>query len=93
MQWLNDPQPKEEIENIRYAIKRRPHGSEPWVSKAVARFGLENTLRNPWRPEKGMTPFSLTVLPFLSDCWGHRCPNTLYGGLECDRRTPAGTRT
>ncbi len=52
--WLNHPQPKEEIENIRYAIKRsRPHGSGPWVSKAVARFGLENTLRNPWRPEKG----------------------------------------
>ena len=52
--WLNHPQPKEEIENIRYAIKRsRPYGSEPWVSKAVAQFGLENTLRNPWRPEKG----------------------------------------
>jgi hypothetical protein len=31
-------------------------GSEPWVSKAVARFGLEN--RNPWRPEKAyLTPF------------------------------------
>src|SRR5208282_5399194 len=32
--WLNHPQPKEEIANIRYAIKRsRPYGSEPWVSK------------------------------------------------------------
>jgi len=52
--WLNHPQPKEEIENIRYALKRsRPYGSEPWVSEAVARFGLENTLRNPWRPKKG----------------------------------------
>jgi len=52
--WLNHSQPKEEIENIRYALKRsRPYGSEPWVSKAVARFGLENTLRNPWRPKKG----------------------------------------
>jgi hypothetical protein len=52
--WLNHPQPKEEIENIRYAIKRsRPYGSEPWVSKAVAQFGLENTVRNPWRPRKG----------------------------------------
>lgn len=47
------PLPKEEITNIRYALKRsRPYGSEPSVSKAVARFGL-NTLRNPWRAEKG----------------------------------------
>ena len=52
--WLNHPQPREEIENIRCAIKRsRPYGSEAWVSKAVAQFGLENTIRNPWRPEKG----------------------------------------
>jgi putative transposase len=52
--WLNHSQPKEEIENIRYAIKRsRPYGSERWVSRAVAQFGLENTLRNPWRPGKG----------------------------------------
>jgi putative transposase len=54
LEWLNASQGKEEIENIRYAIKKsRPYGSEPWVSKAVARFGLENTLRNPWHPEKG----------------------------------------
>jgi len=33
--------------------RSRPYGSEPWVSKAVAQFGLENTIRNPWRPEKG----------------------------------------
>ena len=54
LQWLNHSPPKEEIENIRYAIRRsRPYGSEPWVSRAVAQFGLENTMRNPWRPEKG----------------------------------------
>jgi putative transposase len=54
VRWLNHPQPKEEIENIRYALKRsRPYGSESWVSKAVAQFGLENTIRNPWRPQKG----------------------------------------
>ena len=52
--WLNHPQAKEEIENIRYAIRRsRPYGSERWVSRAVAQFGLENTMRNPWRPGKG----------------------------------------
>ena len=54
LQWLNQSQPKEEIENIRYAIKRsRPYGSESWVSHAVAQFGLETTMRNPWRPKKG----------------------------------------
>ena len=38
--------------------RSRPYGSEPWVSKAVAQFGLENTIRNPW-PRKGyLTPFS-----------------------------------
>ena len=53
-QWLNRSQPKEEVEKIRYAIRRsRPYGSEKWVSKAVVKFGLENTLRNPWRPRKG----------------------------------------
>jgi len=54
IQWLNQSQPQEEIENLRYAIKRsRPYGSESWVSHAVAQFGLETTLRNPWRPNKG----------------------------------------
>jgi putative transposase len=54
LQWVNRSQPKEEIENIRYAIKRsRPYGSERWVSKAVARFGLETTMRNRGRPGKG----------------------------------------
>jgi putative transposase len=53
--WLNQSQGKEEIENIRYALKRsRPYGSEKWVAKAVAQFGLETTIRNPWRP---LTPF------------------------------------
>ena len=53
-QWLNHAPGREEIENIRYAIQRsRPYGSEPWVSQAVAQFGLENTLRKPGRPRNG----------------------------------------
>src|SRR5271157_262381 len=52
--WLNQSQGKEEIENIRYALKRsKPYGSEKWVAKAVTQFGLENTLRNPGRPRNG----------------------------------------
>jgi len=50
-QWLSRSQPKEEVENIREAIKKsRPYGSEKWLRKAVGQFGLENTLRNGGRP-------------------------------------------
>jgi putative transposase len=53
-EWLNQSQGEEEIENIRYAIKKsRPYGSEEWVAKAVAQFGLENTTRNRGRPRNG----------------------------------------
>jgi REP-associated tyrosine transposase len=52
--WVNRSQPKQEIENIRYALTRsRPYGSERWVSHAVARFGLQNTVRSPGRPRNG----------------------------------------
>ncbi len=53
-EWLNQSQGKEEVENIRDAVnKSRPYGSEKWVAKTVAQFGLENTMRNPGRPKKG----------------------------------------
>ena len=52
--WVNKSESKEEIEDIRYAIKRsRPYGSERWVSNTVKEFGLENSIRDPWRPKKG----------------------------------------
>ena len=42
LEWMNQSQGKEEIENIRYTIRKgRPYGSEEWVAKAVAQFGLE----------------------------------------------------
>lgn len=56
LEWVNQSQPKEEIENIRYSLKRnRPFGGETWISKMVKTFGLENTLRNPGRPSKNGT--------------------------------------
>ena len=52
--WLNQPQGKEEIENIRAALQRsRPFGSEKWLAKTVAQFDLQSTLRNPGRPRNG----------------------------------------
>jgi putative transposase len=54
LRWLNQSQGNEEIENIRYALKRsKPYGSEKWVAQAVAQFDLQNTLRNPGRPKNG----------------------------------------
>jgi REP-associated tyrosine transposase len=54
LEWLNQPAGKEEIAQIREAIKKnRPYGSENWVGQAVAQYGLENTLRNRGRPKKG----------------------------------------
>jgi len=51
--WINQSEPKEEIKDIRYAIKRsRPYGSEQWVERAVKKFGLQSTMRDPWRPKK-----------------------------------------
>jgi len=53
-QWLNPSQPKEEIENIRYAIQRnRPYGERDWVLKAAEKFGLATTLPARGRPRKG----------------------------------------
>lgn len=54
LKWINQPQPKEEVENIRCNLKRnRPFGEEDWTKKMVERFGLETTMRNPWRPING----------------------------------------
>jgi len=52
--WLNHSQDREEVENLRDAIKRsRPYGSEKWMSRTVRQFGLENTTRARGRPKKG----------------------------------------
>ena len=52
--WVNQAEPKEDISAIRYAIKRnRPYGSDQWVGAAVKKFGLQSTMRDPWRPKKG----------------------------------------
>jgi putative transposase len=54
LQWVNEPQPKEEVEVIRYAIKRgRPYGEENWIDQTAKSLGLESTLRARGRPSKG----------------------------------------
>lgn len=52
--WINNPQPKEEVETIRYALKRgRPYGAESWINSTAKRLGLESTLQARGRPRKG----------------------------------------
>jgi len=54
LEWVNTPQPKEEVEMIRYAIKRgRPYGSDTWVRSTADHLGLQATIRPRGRPKKG----------------------------------------
>lgn len=54
LKWVNTPQPKEELETIRYAIKRgRPYGGDVWINRTVRVLGLEVTLNPRGRPRKG----------------------------------------
>jgi hypothetical protein len=51
---------------IREAIQRsRPYGSEEWVSGTVAKFGLEDAMRNPGRPKVDKKPY---LTPFFPPC-------------------------
>ena len=52
--FVNTPQPKKEEENIRLSvIKGKPFGNENWTKNIIKKFGLEVTVRPPWRPKKG----------------------------------------
>ena len=51
--WLNDPQTAKEEEAIRRSIiKSSPLGAQPWVSRMIRKFGLEQTVRPPGRQKK-----------------------------------------
>jgi len=51
LNWVNEPQPKEEIQVIRYHIQRgRPLGQEKWMHRTAEQLGLESTFRNRGRP-------------------------------------------
>ena len=53
VEWVNEPQSKEEEDAIRQCIARgRPWGSTAWRDQMIARLGLESSLRPPGRPKK-----------------------------------------
>ncbi len=53
LETLNTSQNKEELDAIRYALRRgSPYGSDFWKGSMVDRYGLEATIRQPGRPKK-----------------------------------------
>ncbi len=50
---VNEPMEKGLVERVRVSVKRgRPFGEEKWMKRVVGRYGLEGTVRDPWRPRK-----------------------------------------
>jgi len=54
LEQVNNSLAERELEYIRVSIlKSRPHGDDNWMNKVVKKFGLEITLRQRGRPQKG----------------------------------------
>lgn len=54
LSFVNIPQPKEEEELLRLSVvKGKPYGNDNWSMNIIKKFGLESTIRLPWRPKKG----------------------------------------
>lgn len=52
LEWVNAPQPKEELETIRVSIARgRPYGKEGWAHAMSERLGLQSSFRSRGRPK------------------------------------------
>ena len=52
-QIVNRSLPQTELERLDASVTRgRPFGDEKWTAATVGRLGLENTVRDPWRPHK-----------------------------------------
>jgi putative transposase len=50
---VNEAMPEAEVERLRVSVKRgRPFGEEKWLRRVARRDGLEQSLRDPWRPRK-----------------------------------------
>jgi len=53
LSFVNIPQTNEEEEKIRLSvIKGKPYGKDSWSMNIIKKFGLESTIRLPWRPKK-----------------------------------------
>lgn len=53
LSFVNKPQLQEEEERVRLSVvKGKPYGNDIWSMKIIKKFGLESTIRLPWRPKK-----------------------------------------
>ncbi len=49
---VNERIETKELEKLRASVARgRPYGADRWMERVVKRLGLEQTMRNPWRPK------------------------------------------
>jgi putative transposase len=52
-EWVNAPQTPVELDQLRACVNRqRPYGSDDWVNRTAAEFGLESSLHPVGRPFK-----------------------------------------
>ena len=50
---VNELLDEKTLSSIRRSIARnRPYGDDKWTARVARRYGLESTLRDPWRPKK-----------------------------------------
>lgn len=50
---VNQPMPKVFLEQVRGSVMRgRPFGDNRWVEEKISEYGLEHTIRQPFRPQK-----------------------------------------
>jgi putative transposase len=51
---VNEAMEDKALDRLKVSVARnRPFGDEGWTARVARRYGLESSLRNPWRPEKG----------------------------------------
>ena len=52
---VNEPLDEQTLGGLRRSIARgRPYGDDAWTARVARRYGLESTLRDPWRPRKAL---------------------------------------
>ena len=52
-QQVNQPIDAQTLARVHLSVARsRPFGEDTWIARVARRYGLESTLRDPWRPRK-----------------------------------------
>jgi putative transposase len=55
--WVNAALDGEALDRLRLSVVRnRPFGDDRWTKRVAKRYGLESTMRDPWRPKGSKQP-------------------------------------